>query len=190
MSKWYYSREGQVYGPISSKELRELAASGQLSPDDLVRREDMQEWRKASSVKALFPGTSQAAPPLPHNSPAGNADMPKKFCHNCGTQVPLSQAVCPSCGTSLAQHIGSSSKKSRTTAGILALFLGGLGGHKFYLGYTKEAIIMLLITVIGACCCIGPLVTGVIALIEAINYLKLSDEQFEETYVKNKKPWF
>ena len=40
-----------------------------------------------------------------------------------------------------------SGEKSKIAAGLLAIFLGTLGVHKFYLGYTKEGLIMLLITV-------------------------------------------
>jgi TM2 domain-containing membrane protein YozV len=38
----------------------------------------------------------------------------------------------------------SNSKKSATTAVVLALFLGGLGVHKFYLGQTGMGILYLL----------------------------------------------
>lgn len=35
-------------------------------------------------------------------------------------------------------------KKNKTTAGLLALFLGGLGVHKFYLGQTLAGVLYLL----------------------------------------------
>lgn len=41
------------------------------------------------------------------------------------------------------------SSKSRITAGILALLLGGLGIHDFYLGYTKKGVIHLILMVTG-----------------------------------------
>lgn len=41
------------------------------------------------------------------------------------------------------------SSKSRITAGILALFLGGMGIHDFYLGNTKKGIIHLLLLMTG-----------------------------------------
>lgn len=37
--------------------------------------------------------------------------------------------------------------KSRVTAGILGILLGGLGVHNFYLGYTSKAVVQLLLTV-------------------------------------------
>lgn len=71
----------------------------------------------------------------------------------------------------------------KLVTGILAILLGGLGIHKFYLGYQKEGIIQLIL---GLACGIG----SVIGLIEGIIYLTKSDEEFEATYVQGRKPWF
>lgn len=43
--------------------------------------------------------------------------------------------------------------KSRAAAGILGLFLGSLGVHRFYLGYSGIGVIMLLLTVLS---CLSP----------------------------------
>ena len=82
--------------------------------------------------------------------------------------------------------------KDKVTAGLLALFLGGLGIHKFYLGYTTEGIIILLVQLL-----LGPLtfgliyfITGPILLIEAIIYFTKSDEDFYRTYVLGHRGWF
>lgn len=80
--------------------------------------------------------------------------------------------------------------KSKVAAGLLAIFLGGLGIHKFYLGYTTQGIILLLVTIFGALLLIGPLITAVISFIEGIIYLTKSDEDFNNIYVVNKKEWF
>ncbi len=81
-------------------------------------------------------------------------------------------------------------EKSKVAAGLLALFVGSLGIHKFYLGYKSEGIIMLVITLLGSLVLIGPFAMGVISLIEGIIYLTKSDEDFNQTYVQNKKGWF
>lgn len=36
--------------------------------------------------------------------------------------------------------------KSKMTAGLLGIFLGGYGIHNFYLGYTKKAVIQLILS--------------------------------------------
>ncbi|MER3319166.1 MAG: NINE protein [Allomuricauda sp.] len=77
-------------------------------------------------------------------------------------------------------------------AGILAILLGGFGVHKFILGYNKEGIILLAVTIIlGAITCgIGASAAWIIGLIEGIIYLTKSDEEFYNTYQVGKKPWF
>ena len=89
----------------------------------------------------------------------------------------------------LDQSVGNPNKK--VIAGVLALLLGGLGIHKFYLGYTKEGLIMLLVFVFGFLLFSLPtLVIGVIAFIEGIIYLTRSDADFERIYIQGRKPWF
>src|SRR5436190_17148994 len=53
--EWYYGREGQQRGPVNEMALRELAATGQLAPSDLVWCAGMTQWAPAQSVPNLFP---------------------------------------------------------------------------------------------------------------------------------------
>lgn len=81
--------------------------------------------------------------------------------------------------------------KSKIVAGILALFLGGFGVHKFYLGCTVAGIIMLVVFLFGFILLgIPSFVIAIIAFIEALIYFFKSDNDFEEKYVNNKKCWF
>jgi len=52
--QWYYARNDQQLGPISSADLKRMAAAGELSPGDLVWREGMEEWITAENVRGLF----------------------------------------------------------------------------------------------------------------------------------------
>ena len=76
----------------------------------------------------------------------------------------------------------------KIAAGVCGILLGGLGIHKFILGYTAEGIIMLLVSVLT--CGIGWVVMHIIGLIEGILYLTKSDEDFVNTYLTNKRGWF
>lgn len=49
-------------------------------------------------------------------------------------------------------------QKSKIVAGLLGLFLGTLGVHNFYLGYTGKAVAQLLLTLIGWIILIGPII--------------------------------
>ncbi|MCP9765115.1 TM2 domain-containing protein [Lacihabitans soyangensis] len=64
--------------------------------------------------------------------------------------------------------------KNRTTAGIFALLLGGLGIHKFYLGKVGVGIIYLIF-----CLTFIPAIVG---FIEGIVYLTMSDANFDLKY--------
>jgi hypothetical protein len=52
---WYYAHGDEQLGPVSSAELKRLAEAADLSPDDLVWREGMEDWAPAQRVKGLFP---------------------------------------------------------------------------------------------------------------------------------------
>ncbi len=74
-------------------------------------------------------------------------------------------------------------ENKKVIAGILGILIGGLGIHKFILGYNKEGIIQILLSFL---CGIG----AVIGLIEGIIYLTKSDQEFYDTYQVGKKGWF
>lgn len=60
--------------------------------------------------------------------------------------------------------------RSKIAAGILAIILGGLGIHKFYLGKIGQGVLMLMFAWTG--------IPGLIGLIQGILYLTQSDEEF------------
>ncbi|MHA1718920.1 MAG: NINE protein [Promethearchaeota archaeon] len=70
------------------------------------------------------------------------------------------------------------STKDRVTAGILAIILGGLGIHKFYLNNIGMGILYLCFSCTG--------IPEIIGLIEGIIYLTENDEEF---YVKHVQPY-
>ncbi len=71
---------------------------------------------------------------------------------------------------------------TKMVAGILAIVIGSLGIHKFYLGFTGAGIIMILLSCVG--------VSWIIGIIEGIIYLTKSDEEFVQTYQVGQKQWF
>lgn len=104
----------------------------------------------------------------------------KKYCSSCGAQISVKAEICPKCGvrqkTTLSSIINdvnaeeaakkadiSNSSKSRTTTLLLCIFLGLIGAHRFYVGKTGTAILIILLDIIG--------VGEIWAIIDFINIL-------------------
>ena len=73
------------------------------------------------------------------------------FCQHCGEKVDPGAVVCMKCGFALQQQpmYDPATQKSKLTAGLLGIFLGGFGVHNFYLGYTGKAIAQILLSCVG-----------------------------------------
>jgi len=69
--------------------------------------------------------------------------------------------------------------KDKMVAGILAILLGSLGIHHFYLGNTTIGIIYILLVCAGG-------VSSILGIIDGIIYLTKPDDQFQRNY----KNWF
>ncbi len=91
------------------------------------------------------------------------------FCFNCGSKVDPSVAVCMNCGAPINGLVAAPNAKSKMAAGLLGIFLGALGVHNFYLGYTGRAVAQLLISVLS--CGTLAVVSEVWGLIEGIMIL-------------------
>lgn len=66
--------------------------------------------------------------------------------------------------------------KSKSVAAILAIFIGGLGIHKFYLGKILPGIIYLVLC--WTC------IPSIIAFIEGILFITMSESEFNRKYNK------
>lgn len=105
-------------------------------------------------------------------------------CRNCGNMLPIGGGPMQSNQSNYpaSQNLEGADKKM--VAGICGILLGSFGVHKFILGYTTEGLIQIAITIVT--CGIG----GIVGFIEGIIYLTKSDEEFVNTYIRNKKGWF
>lgn len=98
----------------------------------------------------------------------------EQYCSSCGSIIKKEAEICTECGVR-QEKPAADSDKDRTTAAILALLLGGLGTHHFYLGNTGRGIIYLVF--------IWTLIPPLVAFVEGIIYLLKSDEEFQQEYV-------
>ena len=143
------------------------------------------EAAAARGVNVKRAGTADATP-----VPAavfGGEELPRakradeKFCSECAAVINAKAEICPKCGVrqmtppqgSALGHTNSSGR-NKVVAGVLALLLGGIGVHKFYLGKGVQGILYLLF-----CWTFIPALLG---LVEGLNYLLMPEKTFFERY--------
>src|SRR5262249_32755704 len=99
MTRWFYTLDKQQrLGPVTSRQLRALAAAGTIRPESMVMREGGGKWVPAAKVKGLFPKPTAASPP---------SDTGAVACPGCGRAIPLQpheiqltvEIECARCGT-------------------------------------------------------------------------------------------
>ena len=134
-------------------------------------------------------------------------------CPECGkqysTQEKVSRVKCPYCGAetnvsyadeqpqqSQWQQFGQQtartvddvfsngpSGKSRGIAGLLAILVGAIGVHYFYIGKTGAGVVFLLATLL-TCGLLG-VVTEIVSLIQGILFFTSTQEEFESRWVNS-----
>ena len=119
-SNWYYTVENDRQGPVSTMEMRQLIATGQLMPMDQVWSEGMPDWDFIENVPTLYQSSERNLSRTSSQQPNASA-----------TQSTTSSSYAP---------------KSRVTYILLGLFLGNLGIHNFHAGFAARGIAQLLLT--------------------------------------------
>jgi TM2 domain-containing membrane protein YozV len=115
----------------------------------------------------------------------------RRFCRNCGAALNPEQVVCIRCGAGVSTvgvsrsvgggaSSGTSWEKNKLVAGLLAIFLGGFGAHKYYMGSWGWGIVFTAAVFLTMG--FAGLVTGIIGLIEGIMFLVMSEDTFAEKY--------
>jgi len=152
-------KDGQQYGPVTADQLRGWMAENRASAQTLVQTDGSQDWKPLGSLPEF---AANLKPPL--------------------VGVTVGPPFAP------APYAPEPRASNKIPAGICGILLGGLGVHKFILGYTGAGLVMLLVTVLT--CGIGWWVMHIVGLIEGIIYLCKTDEEFVRVYVDGRKEWF
>jgi hypothetical protein len=109
----------------------------------------------------------------PGNQMSNTALAPsEKYCFECGSVIRARAEICPNCG--VRQPATGFGSRNKLVAALLAIFLGGFGIHKFYLGKIGQGVLYLIF-----CWTFIPMSVG---FIEGIIYLATSDQEFERKY--------
>jgi len=220
---FYIDAYGQKQGPYKDQQLKELAAQGIITPNTSLET-DTGHKGMAGQIPGLFPPaqTTQATQLFCTNcgkpvseqavacmscgaKPVGH----RRFCRQCAAPLSPEQVVCVRCGAGIRTAVvprpgggvAVTGAKSKVVAGLLGIFLGGLGVHKFYMGswgwgliFVANPFLILPFTGFLSFLTMGLLfplfmlslmlapVQGIIGLVEGIMYLVMSDEAFAEKY--------
>lgn len=123
-------------------------------------------------------------------------DSDEKYCSSCGDIIDEDAEICPECGVRVKEKSESSnvninmennqvqnqggedqittSNKSKGLAGLLGIFLGTLGAHKFYLGQAGRGFIFLLLSATG--------ISTIVGFIQGVSYLMMSEQKFARKF--------
>lgn len=106
------------------------------------------------------------------------------FCKGCGQSIDTACTACPHCGapqggdtstpliTAQSQpELEAKTEKTKLAAALLALFLGGIGIHKFYMGSWGWGLVYLAT--------FWTWIPALLALAEAIRYFTLTEKDFQ-----------
>src|SRR5438045_5802187 len=111
--------DGQQYGPVNLEQMRRWIAENRVRAQTLVQPEGSTEWRPLSSYPEL------------------------------ASELRSSPPTIGSLGTPPPPATSNPRASNKIPAGICGIILGGIGVHKFILGYTGTGIIMLLVSILS-----------------------------------------
>ena len=134
---------GQQSGPYTINQMKSMWQTGSINAGTAYWQAGMPQWQSLGNIRHFL------------DAPSGNQFGGAVFVNQVGYPAgyPVQQAI----------------PKSRVTFVLLGLFLGCLGIHNFYAGYSGKGVAQLLITIfLGWVFGLGIFITGIWALIEII----------------------
>lgn len=144
-AQWFYLVSGRQVGPVPTEAFIRMMQTGQADGNTMVWHQGMASWTPAALA--------------PEFAAMGRAVEPA-LQHGAAYALPAPQVV----------HRG----KSKVAAALLALFIGGLGIHKFYLGGWGWGILYIVF--------VWTFIPAIVSFIEAIILLFMSDAEFDRRY--------
>jgi len=144
--------DGKEYGPISCDQVQTWIREGRANAQTMIHTDTNPKWLplgQCPEFAAMLGGPSMANPNINH----GDGVPPQQNVYQPTTGL----------GSPGAPHPNA---KSKIVAGVLGLLIGGLGIHRFYLGYTGIGIAQIFVTLFT--CGLGSLwgfIEGVLILV-------------------------
>lgn len=154
---YYLLINGQRTGPYTAHDVRQFLQRGAVGFETLFWKDGMSDWHPVGASRHLFgigPSVTREyrqGQPFPGNQPPHGSQ-----------QVVYHQPAI------MIQPVMMAPYKSRAAFVLLGLFLGGLGIHNFYAGYSGKGIAQLLLNLFLFWTIIVPIGIGIWVLIEVI----------------------
>jgi TM2 domain-containing membrane protein YozV len=167
--------DGQTYGPVSLDTLKQWCSQGRVIPTSNLIAVGTGQIMRASDLHELQPYFQSG-----YGAASQTTTSTQAHVHHQQQGQVFQQPYMPSGPTPFsAPHyqgqpgaFAGSLPKKKSVAAILAFVFGPLGIHRFYLGYTREGIMMLGITLGSLVVCqLGVIGTSIWSLIDAVKIL-------------------
>ena len=166
-AEWYYIGHYGQLGPLTRDQVDELISGGVIAKDTYVWKTGMSDWLQADRVPELRTGFAQADPfTMPPPPPTSKPTAPVAPATNFGMGSWKSDALA-SAPQNYPAFNTIKSDRSRVLAGILNLFLPGVG--RIYLGHMAHGVLQLVLVLCGVGW-IWSFVDGIIILSGGVKY--------------------
>lgn len=153
---YYLVINGQRTGPYEAHDIQRMLKQGAIGYDTLFWKDGMFDWQTVGSQRQLFETTYQQPQAQFYQQP--QYQQPPQQFHQ-PMQVYRQQQL-------MQPGMMASPPKTRVAYILLGLFLGGLGIHNFYAGYTSKGVTQLLLTLFLWWTIIVPIGVGIWTIVE------------------------
>lgn len=175
-AEWYYIGHYGQLGPLTREQMDELISGGVIAKDTYVWRTGMNDWLHADRVPELRTGFAVAdpfvmpPPPPTPGRPSVTATAPQQApftgqAHGLSSWRSDVLAPAPNAYPAFGAI---KSDRSRVLAGVLNLFLPGVG--RIYLGHMAHGVLQLVLAMCGGVGFIWSFVDGIIILAGGVKY--------------------
>jgi TM2 domain-containing membrane protein YozV len=171
-AEWFYIGHYGQLGPLTRDQIDELIGGGVIAKDTYVWRTGMSEWLHADHIPELKTSFAVADPfTMPPPPPSGKPVMtptqvaPPLSPQGFGSWKSDALAISPG---NQPVYGGIKSDRSRVLAGILNLFLPGVG--RIYLGHMAHGVLQLTLVLCAGVGWIWSFVDGIIILSGGVKY--------------------
>ena len=151
---YYLLINGQRTGPYEPQDIKRMLQQGAIGFDTQFWKDGMLSWETVGSQRHLF----ETAYRQPAARATQNYQQPPQY----------GQPMQPYRQPMHVQPFYGTPPKSRLAYILLALFLGGLGVHNFYAGYTGRGVAQLLLTILLIWTIVVPLAVWIWTIVEMV----------------------